>query len=210
MDLILASGSLWRRRLLKKRGYTFNTMVTDFDEIKKGENPSYVALYNAFGKAMQAAKTVRESLENKTKKSKKNVAKKMPKTIVIGVDTIGVLGKKILGKPKDRADAKKMLLSLSQKAHQVISGLVLCDVGTGKTVSSVVTTDVVFRKIESDELEKYLDSNQWVGKAGSYAIQGRAKGFVAKILGDKTNIVGLPIDELEILLKIIKTNKIPT
>ncbi len=194
--LILASGSIWRRRLMKKHGHTFKTMVTDFDEIKKGPNPSYVALYNAFGKAMQAAQTVKDTTKTRTK------------TIVIGVDTIGVIGKKILCKPVDRADAKKMRLTLSGKAHQVISGLVLCDVFSGKTVSSVVSTDILFRKIGSEELEKYLDSNQWVGKAGSYAIQGRAKGFLEKILGDKTNVVGLPIDELEILLKMLKANKI--
>lgn len=194
---------------MKKHGHTFKTMVTDFDEIKKGPNPSYVALYNSFGKAMQAAQMVREEYEAKAKKNKKTTPK-MSRTIVIGVDTIGVIGKQILGKPKDRNDAEKMLMTLSGKAHQVISGLVLCDVSSGATVSSVVSTDIVFRTIEDAELKKYLDSNQWVGKAGSYAIQGRAKGFVAKILGDKTNVVGLPIDELEILLKMLKANKIRT
>ena len=116
-------------------------------------------------------------------------------TWIIGVDTIGAHGKKILLKPKNRADARKMLLSLSGTTHYVITGLVLMNAKTGVCYSTVVKTAVTFKDVKNDELERYLNSNQWVGKAGSYAIQGRAKGFVKKIDGDTSNVVGLPIPE---------------
>lgn len=197
MKLILASGSIWRKRLLKKYGYTFETLITDFDELKSGRIPLAIALYNAFGKATVASEMYRL----------KNANIRPGEVVVIGVDTIGVLGKKILCKPFDRADANKMLQSLSGKAHSVISGLVLLDIGSGYSVSAAVKTDITFKKITHDELQKYLDSNQWKGKAGAYAVQGRARGFVKNIAGDVTNVIGLPMQEFEYLLTVLKQVK---
>lgn len=180
--LILASGSVWRKRLAKKHGLICKIHVTDFKERKRGLPPDELVLYNAIGKAHAAGKV-------------------FPKAIIIGVDTIGVLGKRILCKPKDRADARRMLLALSGTTHEVKSGLCLLDTRTGKEQSTVVTTQITFKKLHTVELEKYLDSGQWQGKAGSYAIQGRAKGFIEKINGDVTNVVGLPIPTLKKLFK---------
>ncbi len=188
-SLILASGSIWRKRLLKKHGFTVKVIVSDFDEIKKAQNPAFIPFYNAFGKAA----TVREKLVTEFKRSHDKT--NLTHTWIIGVDTIGAHGKKILLKPKNRADARKMLLSLSGTTHYVITGLVLMNAKTGVCYSTVVKTAVTFKDVKNDELERYLNSNQWVGKAGSYAIQGRAKGFVKKIDGDTSNVVGLPIPE---------------
>lgn len=190
-SLILASGSIWRKRLLKKHGFTVKVIVSDFDEIKKAQNPAFIPFYNAFGKAS----TVREKIlsDRESHEQKKN--KSLTHTWIIGVDTIGAHGKKILLKPTDKADARRMLLSLSGTTHYVITGLVLMNAQTGISYSTVVKTAVTFKDVQKDELERYLDSNQWVGKAGSYAIQGRAKGFVKKIDGDTSNVVGLPIPE---------------
>lgn len=193
-SLILASGSIWRKRLLKKHGFTVKVIVSDFDEIKKAQNPAFIPFYNAFGKAV----TVREKLLSNLRTENGATQKKSQSlltTWIIGVDTIGAHGKKILLKPQNKADARRMLLSLSGTTHYVITGLVLMNAQTGKTYSTVVKTAVTFKDVQKDELKRYLDSNQWVGKAGSYAIQGRAKGFVKKIDGDTSNVVGLPIPE---------------
>lgn len=190
-SLILASGSIWRKRLLKKHGFTVKVIVSDFDEIKKAQNPAFIPFYNAFGKAS----TVREKIISDIQSHEQKKNKSFTHTWIIGVDTIGAHGKKILLKAKDKADARRMLLSLSGTTHYVITGLVLMNAQTGISYSTVVKTAVTFKDVQKDELERYLDSNQWVGKAGSYAIQGRAKGFVKKIDGDTSNVVGLPIPE---------------
>lgn len=180
--IILASSSPWRRRLLKKHGIACKVKVSRFEEHTHHRNPRTLVIHNAFGKAL-------------------SVAKHFPNAIVIGVDTVGVLKGRILGKPKNRTAACTMLSALSGSTHRVISGLCVMDMKSGKKITTAVTTKITFRKITPEELEKYLDSGHWKGKAGSYAIQGRAKGFVAKIDGDITNVVGLPISTLKKILK---------
>lgn len=137
----------------------------------------------------------------------KAVARLYKNAVVIGVDTIGVYRGKFLGKPANRGQAREMLKLLSGNTHRVISGLCLIDALTGRKIMTAVTTKVTFRKIGNRELEKYLDSGHWKGKAGSYAIQGRAKGFVKKIEGDVTNVVGLPILTLKKILQKLHAGK---
>jgi MAF protein len=157
--------------------------VSRFQEKVRHRNPDLLALYNACGKAKAVSRHYRNA-------------------VIIGVDTIGVLNGKILGKPANRGEAASMLRKLSGKTHRVISGLCVIDTATGKRMTETVVTKVTFRKITEGELEKYLDSGQWKGKAGSYAIQGRAKKFVKRIDGDRANVVGLPVFALkDILLK---------
>lgn len=178
-QIILASASPWRRRLLERHGIRVKVQMSDFEEKKRHRDPRQLVLHNACGKALAVAK-------NNTGE------------IVIGVDTIGVYRNKILLKPVDRADAKRILQFLSGKTHRVITGL--CVVAPLKKYATAVETKVTFRKIGPAELERYLDSGHWKGKAGAYAIQGRAKGFVKKIEGDVTNVVGLPIKTLKKIL----------
>lgn len=185
--IILASGSLWRKRLLKRNGISLKVHVSDFEEKIVHKSPRELALFNARGKA-------------------KSVAAHYSKGIIIGVDTIGVLGRSILLKPRDRADAARMIRALSGRRHRVISGLCVIDVKTGKRIEKAVTTYITFRPVSDEELEKYLNSNHWKGKAGAYAIQGRAKGFVEKIEGDITNVIGLPLPTLKEILKSMQAN----
>lgn len=173
--------------MLKKHGIDAKIHVSDFKEMVKSGRPRELVLYNARGKARDVARHYKSSLSN---------------IIVIGVDTVGVLGKRILGKPKDKSDAKRMIKMLAGTAHKVISGLCVINTKTGKEISTVAVTKVFFRKISNAELEKYLKSNHWKGKAGSYAIQGRAKGFVERIEGDITNVIGVPIGVLKEILKV--------
>lgn len=185
---ILASASPWRKRLLKKHGIDARIHISHFEEIKSGL-PRDIVLYNACGKAAAVASHY-----------KKNA-------IIIGVDTIGVLRGKILGKPEGREGARKMLRSMAGTTHRVISGLCVIDNETGEIFKTAVTTKITFNEISVAELEKYLDSGHWKGKAGSYAIQGRARKFLKKIDGDLTNVIGLPIPTLKkILGKMTKKN----
>lgn len=180
--IILASASPWRKRLLARHGIPCRIHVSAFKETKRHQTPRHLVLENAVGKALY-------------------VARHYSSGIVIGVDTVGVLGKKILGKPRDRKDAERMLRSLRGRQHYVISGLAVLDAASGRLWKRACKTIIVFRKFSDAELSAYLDSNHWKGKAGSYAIQGRAKGFVEKIIGDVTNVVGLPVPILKDMLK---------
>lgn len=180
--LILASASPWRRRLLKKHGISVHVHQSLFCERKRHAKPYQLALLNAMGKA-------------------RSVARIYPRAIIIGVDTIGVLRGKILGKPKDEAHARRMLKSLSGSTHTVISGVCIIVMPGAQEVSKVVRTRVRFRHIHNNELDAYIESGHWKGKAGAYAIQGRAKGFVDRVRGDITNVVGLPIDALKKMLE---------
>ena len=102
---------------------------------------------------------------------------------------------KILGKPKDRAEGEQMLLDLSGKMHTVYTGLTVAD-KTG-TVTDVSATDVYFKKLTKNDIEKYLDTNEYKDKAGAYGIQGYAARFVEKIHGCYFNVVGLPLSLLD-------------
>ncbi len=185
---ILASESRWRKRLLKRHGIDCKVHVSRFQEKIHHKNPRVLVLHNACGKA-------------------KAVARHYKNAVVIGVDTSGVYRGKILGKPANRGQARAMLQLLSGATHRVISGLCLIYTLAGRKIMTAVTTKITFRKIGNRELEKYLDSGHWKGKAGSYAIQGRAKRFVKKIDGDITNVVGLPVFALKRMLKKLRAEK---
>lgn len=180
-QIILASKSPWRKRLMARHGIKCRIHGSSFNELKSHKNPRTLVLWNARGKAME-------------------VARHYQNAVIIGVDTVGVLEGKILGKPRNRAHAASMLWSLRGKRHRVVTGLCIVDTRSGKIKSAAETTWITFRKFSDDELERYLDSGQWKGKAGSYAIQGRAKSFVEKIAGDITNVVGLPMKLLKRIL----------
>lgn len=181
MPVILASQSPWRKKLLARHGIFCKIQASGFCEIKSHSRPIELVRRNAIGKALAVAKHVKNAT-------------------IIGVDTIGVLKGEILGKPRNREGARRMLKKLFGNTHRVITGL--CVMNLYKKFTAVVTTRVTFRKATSQELENYLDSGEWKGKAGSYAIQGRAKKFVQKIEGDVTNVVGVPIKRLKQLLSL--------
>lgn len=118
--------------------------------------------------------------------------RKLKGKIILSGDTVVVIGKKVLGKPKSRNDAKRMLRLLRGKTHSVKTSFCLLCPDENVTLTRVVTTKVGFRKISDEELNWYLDSNEYHDKAGSYAIQGLAQGFVNAVKGDLLNVVGLP------------------
>lgn len=116
-----------------------------------------------------------------------------PDAAVLAADTVVAISGRVLGKPRDRADAVGMLRSLSGATHEVWTGVTLI-AGGDETVFSVRTL-VTFRELSDDEIGGYVDGGEPMDKAGAYAIQGGAAGFVSTIDGSWTNVVGLPVEE---------------
>lgn len=117
---------------------------------------------------------------------------------MLGVDTIVALGARIYGKPADVEDARATLQALAAGRHLVLSGV--CLVENGKARTAVASTVVEFRAIKAPLLRWYLECEEWRGRAGAYAIQGRGAALVSRIEGDYLNVVGLPVSTLLQLL----------
>lgn len=184
MKVILASASARRQELLKNVVEEFEIEVSNFDEDEiefRGNLSEYVKEI-AKGKAMAVAKNHSNGL-------------------VIGSDTIVTIDGKILGKPKDEEDAVNMLKKLSGRVHHVYSGLVLIDIDNDKTYEEYVSTEVKFSHLSDREIKEYVQSKDPMDKAGAYGIQGKAGVFVEGINGDYYNVVGLPMNRLNDILK---------
>ncbi len=177
--VILASNSPRRKELLERLGVFFSVMPSDFDEKQvKHENPAEVARLCALGKAL-------------------DIAMRLQDGIVLGADTIVVLEKKIFGKPKNAADARRMLKRLSGKTHSVFTGVALVNAKTRERDSFVEETKVKFKKLSSEDIDAYIACGECFGKAGSYMVQGKAGAFVESFDGSVLNVVGLPLERLK-------------
>lgn len=125
-----------------------------------------------------------------------DIALKYPERVVIGADTIVIINGEVLNKPKDTAHAREMLLKLSGKTHQVITGFSIVCEAENRKYTSFCQTDVVFRALSHDELEWYIHTSEPYDKAGGYAIQGLGSFMIEKVSGSYTNVVGLPVCEV--------------
>ena len=182
-EIILASASPRRRELLAQLGIPFTVRVSGIEERPwPGERPASYALRNAADKARAVAAGLPPGAN----------------ATIISADTIVVLGDEILEKPADAADAARMLRRLSGRGHEVITGLVV--LAPGRERGLAVRTEVVFRPLSDDDIEAYVATGEPMDKAGAYAIQGGAAGFVTATNGSYTNVVGLPVEELRRLL----------
>lgn len=172
--LILASASPRRRDLLTAMGVVFEIVPSAVEEtLDRALSPAANAERLAYEKAA-------------------DVAQRFPDRSVLGADTIVVVGGKILGKPANRGEAAEMLRSLSGTRHRVITGVCLLGPGEKRRLEHEITW-VTMRPITSEEIEAYLDSGEWEGKAGAYAIQETADRFVTQLEGGSfENVVGLP------------------
>lgn len=120
---------------------------------------------------------------------------------VIGADTVVVIGKVRLGKPATKEEARKMLQLLSGKRHEVMTGLVVTCQNQNVKESVIEKTEVWFKTIGPSELERYISTQEPYDKAGSYGIQGEAAEFVEKIEGELSNVMGLPLRRLKMMLE---------
>jgi septum formation protein len=183
--LILASQSPRRQELLRVLGWPFDVIPSGVDESSSPTDlaPPELARWLAEQKA-------------------EDVARRYPGAFVIGADTIVVLGDRVMGKPADADDARRMLRSLSNATHRVITAIALRRAGPeplGR--SEVVSTEVTFRPLTENEIEAYLLTGEPMDKAGAYAIQGVGSLLVTGVRGDYPNIVGLPMVRLAELLR---------
>lgn len=179
--LVLASTSPRRRELLARIGLVpARIAAPEIDETPlKAELPrDYVA---------------------RLAKGKAQAVERAPDEVVLAGDTTVAVGRRILEKPADEADLRRMLALLSGRRHHVYSGI--CVVGTdGKARVRVVDTVVAFKALSAAEIDRYIESGEGMGKAGGYAIQGRAETFVRFLSGSHSNVVGLPLFETRALL----------
>lgn len=125
----------------------------------------------------------------------RSIAVLHPRSLVLGADTVVVLDGDVLGKPDNKEQAREMLVKLSHRKHRVMTGVALVCASDAFTATAVACTDVFFRKLSGNEIDEYLELEEYHDKAGAYAIQGRALVFIEKIEGCYYNVVGLPVVE---------------
>jgi len=177
-QIVLASSSPRRKALLEKAGLKFIVYPSNYEEL--------------IDEKLFPAKLAKKlSLEKA-----KAIYKKFGNSIVITADTLIACNGKVIGKPKDKKDAKKILEFLSGKMHSVITGFTLYDTQKNKFITKSVKSKVYFNKISKKEINKYITSKKPFDKAGAYGIQELPKTFINKVTGDYDNIIGLPIKAL--------------
>jgi septum formation protein len=182
--LVLASASPRRQELLRNAGIPFVVQPTEIPEVpEEGEEP------RAFAERMAREKALA-------------VFRQRQDDFVLGADTIVIVGREILGKPRDAADAARMLRLLSGRKHQVTTGVCLISpqprtenrkLETGFEDIRSETTLVTMDALTDEEIRSYIATTEPMDKAGAYAIQGRASRWVSRIEGDYFNVVGLPV-----------------
>lgn len=183
-SLILASASPRRKDLMRKAGYEFEVMPSKIDEAKF---PTDGAGATEYAKILALAKA-------------KDVAEQHRQSLVIGADTIADFDGKIIGKPADSADAKRITRMLFSSPHKVITGLALVKVADGIELVDSDATIVYPRKMTEEQIDAHIKGGSWLGKAGAYAIQETGDEFVERIEGSLTNVMGLPMELLESML----------
>lgn len=181
--LILASQSPRRRELLAEAGYQFVVMPpADSAEcgVCSGESPAQLVARLAEQKARDVAQRISEGL-------------------VVGCDTVAEVGGQVLGKPADEAQARAMLQMLRGTEHRVLSGLCLIHRPSNRTQTQVAVTTLEMVALGDAEIEEYLATDLWEGKAGAFGLQDRL-GWVRVVAGSESNVVGLPLELLSEML----------
>ena len=180
--LILASASPRRAELLRQLQPEFQIVPSDAEEIFDGQlSPLELCQLNAHRKA-------------------RAVAGKIPDALVLGADTLVFLGGEIMGKPRYMADARRMLARLQGRTHQVVTGVSLIHLRGCRERLFAVSTDVTFHPLTAGQIKDYLARVNPLDKAGAYAIQEHGDKIVAQISGSFSNVVGLPVEDLQVEL----------
>ena len=181
MRLVLASASPRRLDLLARIGVVPDAVVpAEIDETPlKGELPAPYARRIAAAKAAAVTE---------------------PSALVLAADTVVAAGRRILPKTDDEAEARATLSLLSGRRHKVLSAVTLID-AEGRARHRLSASTVAFKRLSAEELDAYLAGGEWAGKAGAYAIQGRAEALIRMVAGSWSGIVGLPLFETRALLR---------
>jgi septum formation protein len=185
VKLVLASRSPRRREILQWLGVDFGVVVPNVEELSEGLDPERLVLENARRKAAAGLAALSEDTDE---------------AVVLGVDTDVFVDGEMLGQPGDRAEAEARLRRLSGREHDVLSGVCLLGPRAAgipgapvRERSGVARSVVAFRALDQEVIGRYLDSGEWRGRAGGYAIQGLGSILVDRVEGDFSNVVGLPV-----------------
>ena len=187
MNFILASKSPRRKEILENIGLDFTVITADADETCFETDPEEYVKVLALRKGEAVLERLRQS------------GALTPDTLIIASDTVVALENEILGKPRDKGDAARMLRAFSGKAHRVISGVALLT--PEKTAVCAEVTRVLFDTVPENEIESYIATSEPYDKAGAYAIQGFAALWIRGIEGDYFNVVGFPLKRFADLLR---------
>lgn len=181
--LILGSSSPRRAEILRKENIEFKVISPeDIEEESLSSDP------------------VDHVLEL-SKRKVQSVSDKVEEGLILGADTVVVLDGKILGKPKDKTDAQRILRELSGRSHRVYTGLSLMDKSSGKILSAYDCTEVKFNELKDEDIKNYIATGEPMDKAGAYGIQGMGNFLVDHIKGNLDNVIGLPMRKLREMLK---------
>jgi septum formation protein len=173
--LVLASSSLSKREILTRLGLRFEIDPANVDE-KSFQEANPEALVNALAIAKGTV-----------------VGERQPESLVLAADTVIVGSRGVIGKPADRADALEILTELNGCSHRVLTGLALFDMSTGRRSCKIAVTSVRFRKQSREALIRYVATGEPMGKAGAYALQGMGALLIEEVIGEYTNVLGLPV-----------------
>jgi septum formation protein len=185
LPLVLGSASPRRRELLTRARVSFEVMPADIDETPRiGEPPAELVERLALEKALAVARRLAGGVR-----------------LVLGADTIVVLGDAVLGKPADPEDAVRLLGQLLGRTHRVLTGVALVSTDGAASRTRVVESRVTMRAAGEAEIRAYVAGGEPLDKAGAYAAQGEGRRFIARIEGSESNVIGLPLEETLALLR---------
>jgi len=187
--IILASKSIDRSEILNKLNISFETLKTNINERDykdKFSNPIDLVKELAKAKALKA----KELLKNESMEA-----------IIIAADTIVELNSKIIGKAQNETEAFQILKSLTNRSHNLITGIALTDIDDPKIIVDYDITVVTFLDLSDDDIRNYIEVGEWKGRAGAYSIMDRASLFIKEIRGSPSNVIGLPMQKIFKILR---------
>jgi septum formation protein len=185
LQIVLASASPRRKSLLEEAGYQFTIHKSSIDEAEFFNDDIEPWQYT---EQLALAKA-------------KDVAPKYPDKIVIGADTVVDFNGKIIGKPTDAKDAKKIIEKLFSNPHKVITGIAMVRINDNTEIVTHDVTTIYPKRMTRAQISEHIKSDSWKEKAGAYAIQENGDKFIKRISGSMTNVIGLPMELLERLLQ---------
>ena len=188
--IILASKSYDRSKILNRLNIPFETLNTHINEI------NYKDQYS------DPIELVKELAKAKVLKAKEILKSEEIGTVILAADTIVELNGKIIGKAQNEAEAFQILKTLSNRSHNLITGIAITEIDNPKVVVDYDITVVTFLDISDDDIRNYIKIEEWKGRAGAYSIRDRASLFVKEIRGSPSNVMGLPMQKI---FKILKT-----
>ena len=186
VSIVLGSASPRRRELLDAQGFRLHVRPADVDEtVRAGE---------------AAADYLERIVRDKLHAAKSQIGPGMRADALIVADTTVTVDGRILGKPVDREESKKMIEALAGRAHEVMTRFAILALHSERELAETVTTRVIFRALTPAEIDTYVATGEGDDKAGAYAVQGKAAALVTRIEGSYSNVVGLPIAEVVVAL----------